>query len=256
MPIHDWKSVPAGIFHDFHQDWTIGLKHALNGGILPPGYYALVEQQSIGRHPDVLAFEVARPATASGENGSATPSANCGTASSGGVLTVADTPPRVAITASVEWEGFTQNSNRVLLFDEADEVVSVIEIVSPGNKSSRYRFDSFVEKALTLLRGGIHLLIVDLFPPTPRDPQGVHAAIWSRITDYDFRLPEDKSLTVASYSSGLTQRAFAEAVAVGDRLPEMPLFLEPEHYVLLPLEESYQLTFNAVPQRWRTRLAP
>lgn len=29
MPIHNWSAIPAGIFHDFHQDWTIGLKHAL-----------------------------------------------------------------------------------------------------------------------------------------------------------------------------------------------------------------------------------
>ena len=250
MPIHNWTSVPAGIFHDFHQDWTIELKHALNGGILPPGYYALVEQESAGRQPDVLTFEVARPTSATDGNGSTRISAN------GGVLTLADAPPRVAITASVEWDGFTQKSNRVLLFDEADEVVTVIEIVSPGNKSSRYRFESFVEKALTLLRSGIHLLVVDLFPPTSRDPQGMHSAIWSRIIDYDFRLPERKPLTVASYSSGVTQRAFAEALAVGDRMPEMPLFLEPDFYVLLPLEETYRTTFDAVPQRWRKRLSP
>ncbi|MGH7194909.1 MAG: DUF4058 family protein [Candidatus Saccharimonadales bacterium] len=249
MPIHDWKSVPAGIFHDFHQDWTICLKHALNGGILPPGYYALVEQESVGRHPDVLTFEVARPATAGDGNGSTHISAN------GGVFTLAEAPPRVGITATVESDAFTRNSNRVLLFDDADEVVSVIEIVSPGNKSSRYRFDSFVEKALALLRSGIHLLMVDLFPPTSRDPHGMHAAIWSRMTEYDFRPPADKPLTVASYSSGVVQRAFVEPVAVGTALPQMPLFLDPERYVLLPLETSYQTTFHAMPERWRGRLS-
>lgn len=248
MPIHDWTSVPHGIFHDFHQDWTVCLKHALNGGILPNGYYALVEQASAGRHPDVLTFEVARPTTQPDGNGSR--SAPGG----GGVLTLADAPPRVGIVASVEPDGFAQKSNRVLMFDETDEVVSVIEIVSPGNKSSRYRFESFIEKALTLLRSGIHLLLVDLFPPTPRDPEGMHAAIWSRIVDYEFRLPPGKPLMVASYSSGVAQRAFAEAVAVGDPLPEMPLFLDAECYVNLPLEQTYQATFDAVPKRWRERL--
>jgi hypothetical protein len=28
---------------------------------------------------------------------------------------------------------------------------------------------------------GYHLLIIDLFPPGPRDPHGIHEAIWSEI---------------------------------------------------------------------------
>lgn len=250
MPIHDWKSVPAGIFHDFHQDWTVCLKHALNGGILPPGYYALVEQTSLGRHPDVLTFEIAKPPTASGGNGATS------AASNGGVLTLTDAPPRVGITATIESDGFALKSNRVVVLDDVDEVVAVIEIVSPGNKSSRYRFESFVAKAVGFFRAGIHLLMVDLFPPTPRDPAGMHAAIWSAMTDYDFCLPEGKPLPVASYLAGAVQRAFVEAVAVGDPLPAMPLFLDGERYVQLPLEETYQTTFHAVPARWRDRLAP
>lgn len=43
MPIHDWTRVDAGLFHDFHQDWTIEIRRMLNGGILPKGYVALVE---------------------------------------------------------------------------------------------------------------------------------------------------------------------------------------------------------------------
>jgi hypothetical protein len=251
MPIHDWTTVPAGIFHDFHQDWTISLKHALNGGILPPEYYALVEQTSARRNPDVLTFEIARRAADANGN-DPTRAAQPG----GGVLTLAEAPPQVGITATIESDVFAQKSNRVIVFDDADEVVAVVEIVSPGNKSSRYRFESFVEKALHFLRSGIHLLIVDLCPPTSRDPQGMHAAIWSRMTDYDFHLPEGKLLTVASYSAGTVQRAFVEAVAAGDPLPEMPLFLETERYVKVPLDETYQATFDAVPKRWREKLAP
>lgn len=54
MPIHDWTLVRAGVFHDFHQEWAVCIKRALNGGILPPGYYAMVEQASLDRFPDVL----------------------------------------------------------------------------------------------------------------------------------------------------------------------------------------------------------
>ena len=38
--------------------------------------------------------------------------------------------------------------------------------VSPGNKDSRAALRDFVEKTVDCLRKGIHVLIVDLFPPT------------------------------------------------------------------------------------------
>jgi hypothetical protein len=44
MPVHDWTRVDAGIFHAFHHDWITEIGGALNGGLLPAGYYALPEQ--------------------------------------------------------------------------------------------------------------------------------------------------------------------------------------------------------------------
>jgi hypothetical protein len=41
------------------------------------------------------------------------------------------------------------------------------------------------------------------------------------------------------------------AVAVGDSLPDMPLFLDPGHYVHTPLEPTYQAAYRGVPKRWR-----
>ena len=57
MPMHDWSGIPAGLFHDFHQTWSIQIKLALNAGILPKGLSALVEQRSGPRESDVLAIE-------------------------------------------------------------------------------------------------------------------------------------------------------------------------------------------------------
>jgi hypothetical protein len=245
MPIHDWRRVRTGVFHDFHQDWTICLKRALNGGILPPGYYAMVEQASSGRYPDVVSFLIDR-----GAGDRRSPSLN------GGVLTLAEAPPRVGVTAVIEADPYAQRANRIVVVNENETVVAVIEIVSPGNKSSRGDFQSFVEKAIQFLRLGIHLLIVDLFPPTSRDPQGLHAAIWSAMTDCDFQLPEGKPLTVASYSAGFLRRAFVETLAVGDLLPAMPLFLEAESYVEVPLETTYQTAFDDVPKPYRDELSP
>ena len=132
----------------------------------------------------------------------------------------------------------------------------MVEIVSPGNKSSRHAFRSFVDKACELLEARVHLLIVDPFPPGPRDPHGVHAAIWEEVRDQPFQPPEDKPLTLVAYECGLTTRAYIEPAAIGESLPQMPLFLEPDGCVLVPLESTYQTAFDVLPRRWRTVLEP
>ncbi len=80
MPIHDWSRVESGIFHHFHQAWTIEIANALNGGGLPQEYFALAEQIVSGPIPDVVTLQrrldTKRP-----------------TAETGGIA-LADAPPR------------------------------------------------------------------------------------------------------------------------------------------------------------------
>ena len=57
MPIHDWSRIPLGLFHHFHQDWSIEITRMLNRGRLPRGLSALVEQPAGPKEPDVLAIE-------------------------------------------------------------------------------------------------------------------------------------------------------------------------------------------------------
>jgi len=252
MPIHDWTGVEAGIFHDFHHEWISTIKRALNAGLLPPDCYALAEQIAGGLLPDVLTLETVRPdpARPAGDAGS-------GNEPETGAIALATAPPKVRFTLTSEPERYARKQSRIAIRHKSgDRVVAVLEILSPGNKGSRYAFRSFVEKALEFLEAGVHLLLVDLFPPGPRDPQGIHAAIWSEIEETDFQLPPDQPLTLASYSSGLLKRAFIEPVAVGAKLPDMPLFLEPDRYILAPLEATYADAFAAVPKRWRDELEP
>lgn len=58
MPMNDWTRVPSGLFHDFHQAWSIEIRNALNKGIMPKGFYALVEQKVDVPEPDVIAVEM------------------------------------------------------------------------------------------------------------------------------------------------------------------------------------------------------
>jgi hypothetical protein len=128
------------------------------------------------------------------------------------------------------------------------------KVLSPGNKASRSALDDFVHKAHELLRAGIHFALVDLFPPTRRDPEGIHPILWSDEDDDTFRFDPAKPLTCASYRAGPLAEAFVEPVGVGDKLPDLPVFLFADEYVPVPLEATYQAAFGAVPEFWREAL--
>jgi hypothetical protein len=130
-------------------------------------------------------------------------------------------------------------------------IIAMVEVVSPGNKSARHALRKFVNKAVQILRSGIHLVIVDLIPPSVRDPAGIHKAIWDELIDNEFALPPDKPLTLASYIGGAIPEAFIEPIAVGVPIPDMPLFLSTDVYIPLPLEVTYDSAWKAVPAYWR-----
>lgn len=142
----------------------------------------------------------------------------------------------------------------VIHHERDHRVVALIEIVSPGNKSSRHAIRSFVDKALAALSRGIHRLLLDLHPPGPRDPNGVHGLIWEELTGETYQAPADKPLTLAAYAAGLEKTASVQPVAVGEELPEMPLFLTPDEYINVPLEPTYARAYEGVPRFYRRLL--
>jgi hypothetical protein len=109
----------------------------------------------------------------------------------------------------------------------------------------------FVEKTIDFLRRGIHMLIIDLFPPTPRDPFGIHKVVWDEIVEEDFAFPQGKDRILVSYEMGLERAAYIEPVGVGDLLLDMPLFLTNDLHVKVPLESTYQATWDASPEDMR-----
>ncbi len=242
MPIHDWTRVDAGIFHDFHVSWIAEIKRALNSGLLPPDYYALAEQIAGGVGPDVLTLQ--RPA-----NGAAA------VVEPAGGVALATVPPLVQFRLRAEPDLYAAKAKAVTIRHTSNHrVVAIVEIVSPGNKNSRHGLRAFVAKAVEVLQARIHLLLVDLFPPGPRDPQGIHKAIWDEFIDNDFALPPGKPLTLAAYSAGQWPEAFVEPTAVGLPLRDMPLFLTPDVYIPVPLEATYQSAWEAMPAFWRNVL--
>lgn len=242
MPIHDWTRVDAGVFHSFHNNWIGELTKALNSGLLPPEYYALGEQIAGPFGPDVLTLE-------------ADPDDDGAPRKGEGAVALAAAPPKVRFTVCAEIDEYVLKRRTVVIRHASHHrIVALIEILSPGNKASRHALRSFLDKAISALTHRIHLLLIDLHPPGPRDPHGIHSALWERLTDDAFIPPADKPLTLAAYVADPAPTAYVEPVAVGDPLPDMPLFLDPEQYINVPLDATYRGAYEGVPRYYRAVL--
>lgn len=237
MPIHDWSRVDDGTFHDFHHAWTAAIRSALNSGLLPAGYYAQSEQVAGNIGPDVLTLH--RPPEGNG-------------VAMGGTAVATMPPPQTALTLRAEVSEYTARQRSVIIRHARNHrIVALIEILSPGNKASEYAYQTLLTKVAGALCQGIHLLLIDLLPPTPRDPNGLHAAVWAAIHAGQFTPPQDRPLTVVSYEAGATKTAHLEPLAIGNTLPSMPLFLAPGWYVLVPLEATYRTAWDGMPAYFR-----
>jgi hypothetical protein len=245
MPVHDWTRLQPGIFHDFHHAWIYELARVLNKGLLPDDCYAIAEQLAAGFSPDVPTLQGRLTDTEDGFDAQPI-------RSSGGEMLA---PPAIQPTAETEIPFYRRKQNVIAVRHVSDdEIVAMIEIVSPGNKSSRKAMRDFVMKAAYLLDKRIHLLIIDVQPPTRRDPHGLHAVIWEEITGEESASPPEKPLALIAYECDLGIKAYVVPVAVGESLPDIPLFLEPGKQVPVPLEATYNAAFDAVPRRWRSVL--
>src|SRR5262249_19552831 len=120
MGIHDWTRVPAGLFHHFHQDWTIEIARTLNRGRLPKGVEALVEQRAGPLESDVLAIERRQNPPRWESNG--------------GLATMPH--PSTRIVRRSPTTNFADRAKRVVVKHHLGRIIAVIEILSPGNKNS------------------------------------------------------------------------------------------------------------------------
>jgi hypothetical protein len=257
MPIHDWTRVDAGIFHHFHQRWIGATTDVLNQRLLPGEFYALAEQQGSGFEPDVLTLKMSdasEEGDGSVERGVPQSSGtHAGDGAAVSSLLVAE--PSVSMTAETDLDFYRRKQNVTAIRHVSDDrLVAVVEIVSKGNKSGRKALEDFVRKAAEFLTRQIHLLLVDLQPPTARDSQGIHGAIWDEVAGLEYSRPTNKPFTLVAYESANRIRAFIEPVNIGDTLTDMPLFLNPGQYVQVPLEETYRIAIDSVPRRFRTIL--
>lgn len=242
MPMHDWKKVDSNVYHDFHQAWAMEIRNALNAGLLPSGFSALVEQHAKGLVPDVLAVERRSNSKNRPLNG--------------GTATLVEPQTRLKVESINE--ALVRRASRVSIRHRLGDVVCIIEVVSPGNKAGKLAIRSFVSKTLEFLAGGVNVLVIDPFPPTPRDPHGLHKLIWDELNalSVPFELPPDEQLLMASYRVGdlageYEPVAYLEPFRVGASLKDMPAWLDPDYYVNVPLEIAYMTAWEKCPSDMR-----
>jgi hypothetical protein len=218
--------------------WITHLSEALNDGLLPPSYYALPEQHGGRLIADVLTLQVptwGKPLPPTGEGG----------------VAVAEAPPRVRRKLSPSPAARGSRRTLTIRHVSGHRIIALVEVVSPANKDRATHVADFVDKAEAVLWQGIHVLLVDLLPPGRHDPQGMHGALWERFDDEPYLVPAKEVLTLASYVAGPDPEAYLEHLAVGSPLAEMPLFLNPDRYINVPLESAYLTAFRGLPKFWR-----
>ncbi len=126
MPVHDWTRIDAAIFHDFHPAWIAALRSTLNDGLLPQGYYALVEQHAGRAIADILTLH-ARPE----------PSEPAWSPPDTGGIAVAEAPPRVRRKHTLEPAALARRRSLAIRHVSGHRLIALLEIVSPANKDRK-----------------------------------------------------------------------------------------------------------------------
>lgn len=145
--------------------------------------------------------------------------------------------------------------NQIAVYVAASSsLVGIVRFVPSSCKHDAAQWKMILDQFDTYLQAGIHLLIVDLFPTSQYDPQGIHGAISARLGEDSYRLPFENALTQVAYRAGEVLHTYVETTEVGGELSDMPLFLSTERYVVAPLVETYATALSGIAEPVRRAL--
>jgi hypothetical protein len=238
MPLRDHFRPPLDnqrSWEEFHGQWPAMLVIAL-AGKLPPGYVA-GPRVHLGAY-----FEID---VASYEETTSIPLPSEGGTDEGRVATAVWAPPRPTFAVNTDLPDQDEYEVRVYDTRRHRRLVAAIEIVSPANKDRPEHRRVFVAKCAALVRQHVCVAIVDLV--TTRQ-FNLYGDLLELIGQADPSLaPEPPPLYAAACRwrrEGDTPRleTWAHALAVGQPLPTLPLWLADDLAVPLELEANYEET--------------
>jgi hypothetical protein len=238
MPLHDHFHSPWSVqrpWEGFHGAWAAAIAFHLNSGLLPPDYFAMPLLEVAGRvEVDVGTFQEHEVA-----NGAV-----------GGTAVWA--PPAPTLTLPLEIGPTDTFEVQVLRNFGGPQLRAAIELVSPGNKDRPSARRAFAAKCAGYLRKGVSVTVIDVV--TERSAN-LHADILRALERTEEPFWESPThLYAGAYRSVITAgkshlEAWPHALALGEPLPELPLWLEVELSVPLRLEESYVVTCGSLRMR-------
>ena len=210
----------------FHHAWATFIAQQLNQETLPPDYFA---ESEISLGPE-LEIEVATMELTG-------PRSN----DKGGVTVWS--PPRPKIAVKVDFAHLDSYEIRVYQDLGGAELRAAIELVGPSNKDREGSRRTFAAKCAGYLKHGIGVIIVDVV--TARTAN-LHEELFE-VLDVKSRRPAWESSTglyavayrAVTVRKKLRVEVWPEALALGEALPVLPLWLSLDLSVPLRLEDSY-----------------
>ena len=242
MPLRDhfrppvWKQVS---WEGFHGMWP-GTMVLQLCRVLPPEFSA-EPRVHLGSYfeIDVCAYEPE-------EQG---PTAGPSPSESGGAAAATWAPPEP--TLAVETELSEQYEYEVLVYDQdrGRILVAAVEIVSPANKDRPENRRAFVAKCAALLQKRVCVSVVDLVTTRQFNLYAdLLELIGKRDPAFGSTPPPIYAATCRGRKVGLRPRLdiWAYPLAVGGKLPTLPIWLRDDLAVSLDLEASYEETCRAL----------
>lgn len=217
---------PRRHWESFHVTWAGAIADALNEDLLPDGYFAEEHAHAGARiEIDVATFaEKGIPA------------------SNGSVATRAYAPPAPPLTIPAAFPD--EFEVRVYEAEGGARLVAAIELVSPSNKDRTAHRAAFANKCAGYLAQGIALIVVDVV--TSRSAN-LHAEILKLLGHQEAGgLPSGTTLYAVAYRPIVRDAAqqiesWPHSLALGQKLPTLPLALSAELCLPIDLEETYSV---------------
>lgn len=155
------------------------------------------------------------------------------------------TPAEPTMAVETELADFDEYEVRVYDVAHHRRLVAAVEIISPANKDREENRYQFTAKCAALLRQGVSLVLVDLV--TVRN-FNLYAGLLQLIGESDPALGDEPPTTYAAacrwrpHGTSRWLEVWHHALALGQPLPCLPLWLTNELAIPLDLEASYERT--------------
>jgi hypothetical protein len=231
MPLRDHFRPPLRKkrhWESLHSAWANWITHRLNAKLLPQRYHAEPQVHlSVEVEVDVGTFEEEEPQAG---------------AANGGVATVVWAPPKPPLVVPIDFADLDVFEVRVCDDEDAQTLVAAVELVSPANKDRPLHRRAFVAKCVGYLQQGVSVVVVDVVTERHHNMHR-ELAEFLELGDAPAGAIASDLYAVAYRTRGKGKRQRLEvwpaALAVGDILPVLPLWLTRDLSVPLDLEASY-----------------